>query len=506
MKQIAALLIIAGTMASFCAEPVNSALWGKKGEAFTVVGRLPDFSYAGYRSGETPIPTPKVTASVRDLGAKGDGKTDDTAAFRKALASGPNAVIHVPAGRYVITGVLELKQSRTVLRGDGPGKTILFFPKTLNDIKPNWGQTTGGRRTSNYSWSGGFICFMGSFGSAQLATVTAPAKRGSSELSLSDASKIKVGQKLEIRQSDTKENTLARALYDGDPGDMRKLRGKTRISMVAKVTAMKGESVTIEPPLRFDIRQEWQPVVKTFEPTVQDCGLEELTLEFPVTPYKGHFTELGRNGIAMSGVANCWVRNVEMLNADSGGFIGSRFCTLEGLVFRSERKADWQKCTGHHGLTLGGTDNLLTGFDYRMRFIHDITVSNGSSQNVIAAGRGDDLCFDHHKRAPYQNLFTDIDLGAGTRPWKCGGGGSLGKHCGARTTFWGIRAKHSIALPPRRFDPGSLNLVGLPSKAASRKQPGKSWIEAIPPADLSPIDLYQAQLKRRAKTGKRFWD
>jgi len=505
MKQIN-LLLVACTVASLHAAPSTSALWGKEGEAFTVAGRLPDFSYAGYRSGEKPMPTPKVTASVRDFGAKGDGQTDDTAAFRKALAAGPNAVIHVPAGRYVVTNTLDLNQSGTVLRGDGPGKTILFFPKTLDDVKPNWGKTTGGRRTSNYSWSGGFIRFKGSFGSAQLGKATAPAKRGAAQLTLDDTSKIKVGQKLEIRQTDTKENTLARTLYEGDPGDMRKLRGKTRISMVVRVTGMKGKSIVFAPPLRFEIRPEWQPEVKAFEPTVQECGLEEVTLEFPVTPYKGHFTELGRNGITMSGVANCWVRNVEMRNADSGGFIGSRFCTLEGLIFRSDRKVDRQKCTGHHGLTLGGTDNLLTGFDYRMRFIHDITVSNGSSQNVIAAGRGDDLCFDHHKRAPYQNLFTDIDLGAGTRPWKCGGGGSLGKHCGARTTFWGIRAKRSIALPPGRFDPGSLNLVGLPSKAASRKQPGKSWIEAIPPPDLSPIDLYQAQLKRRAKTGKRFWD
>src|SRR6185437_11707244 len=60
---------------------VNSPLWGKAGEAWSASGRLPDFSFAGYHSGEAPLPNPPVKANVRDVGAKGDGVTDDTDAF-----------------------------------------------------------------------------------------------------------------------------------------------------------------------------------------------------------------------------------------------------------------------------------------------------------------------------------------------------------------------------------------------------------------------------------------
>ncbi|MBQ9776722.1 MAG: hypothetical protein IJW17_11885, partial [Lentisphaeria bacterium] len=52
------------------------------------------------------MPAPTVF-SVKDFGAKGDGKTDDGPAFRKAIAAasamgGKPAVIKIPAGRYFI--------------------------------------------------------------------------------------------------------------------------------------------------------------------------------------------------------------------------------------------------------------------------------------------------------------------------------------------------------------------------------------------------------------------
>ena len=37
-----------------------------------------------------------------------------------------------------------------------------FFPKTLQEISPKWGTTTEGRRTSDYSWSGGMVWIKGS--------------------------------------------------------------------------------------------------------------------------------------------------------------------------------------------------------------------------------------------------------------------------------------------------------------------------------------------------------
>jgi hypothetical protein len=230
---------------------------------------------------------------------------------------------------------------------------------------------------------------------------------------------------------------------------------------------------------------------------VTESGVEHLGFEFPVTPYRGHFTELGFNPVALGGVAHCWVRNIRVRHADSGPFVSGAFNTLDGVVLDSERAVDRQNCNGHHGVSLGGTDNLLTNFDLRTRFIHDLTVSGFCSGNVISHGRGVDLSLDHHRHAPYENLFTDLDAGAGTRLWKCGGGAALGKHCAARGTFWNIRSARPLSYPPADFGPPAMNLVGLETDQPSVTNLTGKWFEAIPPVQLQPPNLYEAQRQRR---------
>ena len=135
----------------------TSALWGRAGERWEPAGRLPDFSYAGYQRGESPLPERTPDVSVTDFGAVGDGRIDDTAAFQKALLEAQGKTIGIPAGRYVITDILTISESSTVLQGAGPQLTVLYVPKPLESIRPNMGATTTGQPTSNYSWSGGIV-------------------------------------------------------------------------------------------------------------------------------------------------------------------------------------------------------------------------------------------------------------------------------------------------------------------------------------------------------------
>ena len=55
--------------------------------------------------------------SVRDYGAKGDGKTDDTAAFQKALDTAGQAgggVVYAPRGNYFFAGHLKVPDAVTL--------------------------------------------------------------------------------------------------------------------------------------------------------------------------------------------------------------------------------------------------------------------------------------------------------------------------------------------------------------------------------------------------------
>lgn len=69
--------------------------------------------------------------SVKDFGALGNGSTNDTNAFKSAiawLASGGNKRLHIPSGRYIITEQLILSTNnnpRISITGDGSETTIL---------------------------------------------------------------------------------------------------------------------------------------------------------------------------------------------------------------------------------------------------------------------------------------------------------------------------------------------------------------------------------------------
>ncbi len=63
------------------------------------------------------VPIAQADWNVRDAGAKGDGETDDTAAFQQALDAAGNAgggVVQVPAGRYRIAGSLTIPRAVTL--------------------------------------------------------------------------------------------------------------------------------------------------------------------------------------------------------------------------------------------------------------------------------------------------------------------------------------------------------------------------------------------------------
>ncbi len=480
-------------------EAAYSKLWGKEGQLWSGSSRLPDFSYAGYRRGEAPLPEPAGEISVKDFGAVGDGQADDTEAFKKAISKSRGQAVFVPAGKYRITDFLYIRRSGVSLVGEGPRKSVLYFPVPLEKIKSNMGATTGGRPTSNYSWSGGFVYVRGSHASKVLATVRADARRGQRKLRVSDAGKFEVGQDYRLVMRDTKEQNLAAHLYAGDPGAMKNFGSRAAEAFVFRVTKIDQADgrIVFDRPLRTDVRLEWEPRFYEARCSVEEVGIENLGFEFPVTPYKGHFTELGYNAIAMRGVRNCWVRNVLIHNSDSGMFISGNNITIRGVEITSERARERQrKATGHHGITLGGQDNLLEDFEFKTRFMHDITVTSGSAGNVAAGGCGVDMCLDHHRRAPHANLFTDIDLGEGSRMFQSGGGAALGRHCGAWETFWCIRAERGQKWPGG-WGPDMMNFVGVEAAQDSVTDMDGKWFEAIDPARIEPRNLYKAQLERR---------
>lgn len=110
-----------------------SRLWGEAGERWERGGRLPDFSRAGYRNGQDPPELP-VVANLLDFGGKGDGVTDNSPAFEKALAAVKGGALLIPAGTWLLRKRLHIRADNMVIRGEGADRTTVFIDRSLGDL------------------------------------------------------------------------------------------------------------------------------------------------------------------------------------------------------------------------------------------------------------------------------------------------------------------------------------------------------------------------------------
>jgi hypothetical protein len=227
-------------------------------------------------------------------------------------------------------------------------------------------------------------------------------------------------------------------------------------------------------------------------PTVREVGVEGLTLEMGGGTYPGHFNEKGYNGIYYVGAHDSWVRDVTILNGELGiSIYRSYFVTVTDVVLDANR--DRGAYNGHHGLNSArGSDIHFTRFDVRKRYIHDLTVDGYALGTVWSKGKGVDMNMDHHGRAPYGTLWTDLDLGRGTRAFDNGGAGNRLPPTASYTTAWNIRGAGAVELPPSSYGP-NMNFV-----AAGKGGVPSHWsLEDIPTANLCQPDLHEAMLARR---------
>ena len=471
--------------------PGTSELWGDAGERWTPDGPLPDFSYAGYRQGEEPLPDVEVVANVVDFGAVGDGVTDDSEAFLRAIAAVERGAILVPAGRYRLTTVLRLERSGVVLRGAGRDRTVLFFPQPLYEIV-GVGPQLSPYGPYGWSWTGGFIWAQGGEdGDEELTRITRSTPRGGDSVRVADASGIEPGRLVRLVQYES-DGSLSLHLHDGHALNGKCLvdrPGFKIIDWALRVEAVDGKTVRFGRSLRTDVRPEWRAELRTYSPALQEVGVEALTVEFPPVPYNGHHKEPGYNGILFHGVLNGWVRDVAVVNFDAGiHFWYSRYTTGDGVLLTGR--------SGHYGLNLGGCqDCLMTRFTLENSSVHDLSTSNLGNGSVFSRGRGPNINFDHHRGAAYANLYSDIDVGEAWkshRVWECSGT-PTGHDTAAWETFWNL----SPRVVERRLPHWpAVNVIG-PIRESSRdpRELNGAWIEPV--RKLRPTDLHRAQLERR---------
>ncbi|QQT26379.1 glycosyl hydrolase family 28-related protein [Sphingobacterium spiritivorum] len=373
-----------------------SAIWGENGELWDK-SRIPDFTNAGYKSGNQAIPDYPQSINVTTLGAVGDGVTDNTAVFKTAIKQcAENGTIYIPAGKYVLKDTLMIKRSGINIKGAGDA-TILYFTKGLEELYPRYNATS---KQSPWSWEGGMI---------------------------------------------------------------------------------------------------------TFSENISGSGIQSLKIEFPDNAWAGHnFHERAYNAIGYTKNAHDgWIKNVKMKGCDIGIWIGptSHHITAEGWTLESGPvRAAGTKGVGHHGVNIYGGYNLFQNFEVKGKFHHDLSVESASSIfNVFRNGKGTDICLDHHNHQVRNNLFTNLNVGTGSRLYTSGGNDTPAG-ININETYWNITAINNLSYNNMGSGSGakSKNNVAVGIKTTSGSalpNVNNNWYETISPASLYPKDLYVSQMK-----------
>jgi hypothetical protein len=234
------------------------------------------------------IPTYPVFASAKaaPFGAKGDGKTDDTAAIQKALDDCPEGkAVHLPAGTYRLTTQLTISRG-VVLRGDGPHKTRL-----INEA------------TSKHAIS---LC---NFDDETVSKVVKGATKGSTAVTVDDASRFRPGDLLLVDQ----RNDAELVELKGEGGLCRwagREDGGRAMGQLVQLAEKDGNTLKLSRPLAITFKDALAPeVVRTSKRLVVRAGVEDLYLETT----KPRTDE--SSSIKLWNTIHCWVRNVESSRA-----------------------------------------------------------------------------------------------------------------------------------------------------------------------------------------------
>jgi hypothetical protein len=511
---------------------------------------LPDFSYAGYHFGESPIAESQgKIINVTNFGVITNDGLDDSKALLKAIktanSTAGNVILQLPAGRIILSDIIYIERSNFVLRGAGSGEngTEIYCPRPMMYLKDPESLaelreylTTFDKRQrepennidlpfSQYAWSGGFIwtqvpkervkSYLDKYEPTPnvLAKVSA-GNMGEHTITVSAVKGLKVGDIVELQlfNKDGENGEIIQDLYQGakvKPGSHHwKFPKLPIVRQQVEITKISNSKITIKTPLTIAVKPGYQAQLVEWK-HLSEVGIEHLRFTFPDIPRVAHHVEPGNNAIFLTRLFNSWVKDVTITNTDSG-ILGEEIAnvSIQDIVTNGDHMA-------HYTVTLGGVHNVLVkNLKIYNRAVHPLSFNTFATKNVyqdceIFA----DPVLDQHSGANHQNLFDHITVhispdknnsyalfgGGGAEYWK--------PSHGPFSTFWNLNVlvekPAEITKPVLLYgmkDGPFARIIGVNGNAKFEvKYEPDAYIEFLNTSLDKIPSLYDYQLQRRMK-------
>lgn len=490
---------------------------------------LHDFSFAGYRFGETPpeaVEGEWVNVTEAPYLADSSGEQDSTTAIQQALdevGKAGGGVVYLPAGTYRIAPIgedsvaLRLRYSGVVLRGAGAGETFLYSDdfqmrkKVLISVEP--GEAT--------SWNADGKDYPGILLVSDEPTPT-------QQISLAEVEGLAVGDAVVIR-NDLTQHYIDRV---GMTGKWEPAQSRNRtLTYYRRITRIDPEHnvVTVDIPVRGYLYQaDNARVVPVTGEMIREVGVEDFSIGMAYHPGEGDglrdFLQEGTLAYEVHGSAvirfkmaeNGWVRRVNTYAPEGNPpqvHILSNALQLErsrGIsVLHCDLRFPQYRGEGGNGYlyTMQGQDNLVEEC-YAEAGRHNFSFGTMSaSGNVIVDCYSKDgwLGSDFHMFLSLANLFDSVTCegdfleARALRPW---GGKVMHGVTTTESVFWntcGLRysEKQPYLIFSHQFGDGYI--IGTRGPAYEVKT--SDFAEGIGKGEtLVPRSLYEDQRMRRVGT------
>lgn len=492
---------------------------------------LHDFSYAGYRRGEAPIPDRAdnvIDVTRAPYAADASGKTDSTAALQRALDAAADAgggVVFMPPGTYRVVppegakAALVVRGDGVVLRGAGADRTFVF-----NDATAMAGKNVIELRPR------GAVSWNADGKAASGVKIREDLPKPTSRIPLEDVSAFAVGD-LVVARNDLTQHFIDLVGMNGKwtPAQSQN-RTLTYCRRIVAVDAI-DHIIEVDIPLRgFLYAADNAQVVKVSGRMISEAGLEDFSIGMKRHPGEGTAEEdwskpgtvghdvHGSAAIALSFAENCWVRRVRTY-APAGNdpkihavsnvlrLWRTRLVTVADCDFKF---AQYRGGGGNgYGFAINGQDNLIRDCRVEgMRHNYDFGTMSASGNVIVDCFAKDGrLGSDFHMFLSLANLLDNITCDGdflearALRPW---GGNPMHGVTTTQSVFWNTKGlRYSLERPVLVYSHqfGDGYVIGTGGPAA--KVDSSDFVEGEGRgAELAPRSLYLDQLARRLAAKK----
>jgi hypothetical protein len=451
--------------------------------------RIPDYSYAGYRYGQVPIPS--IPEVMRITPVSGD----NTARIQQALdqvgartpdANGIRGALVLASGVYEIRGILRVNRSGVVLRGEGDDSnaatnTIL---RITGDTPHQRSAVIMGSGTNSWPESGA-------------TNITTPFVRvGAMSFEVASTAGYSVGDDIVIHHPST--DAWIKAIDGGGTVDDPPFSpGSIDIVYYRKITRIAGNTIVLDAPIYNHLNRSLSQsyIAHVNAGAITNAGVENLRIE--IVTAGGEDENHAWTALYVQGAQDSWVRGVTALHFGYAGVrlenavrvtvedcraidpvgirTGSRFYN-----FSSDRRANlilfkFCQATGARHSYISNGVSLASGLVY-----YRCSQSGGGSEGG-------------HRMWATGVLYDNIDeLSAGqVLLINRGDFGTSHGWAAAHSTIWKYDSELVVQKPPTAQN------YGITNQGHFRPNfyfPGPAGHQELRSGDLVPFSLYEAQL------------